>query len=190
MILGDNVLIDKLIIILFEKGILAIAILLAGYIIKKSIEQIKSNEMLNNEIIKIRTERITEFYDLISEYEHWINRLVNHVYYQIKNDELYLTESEFEEARKKADEISNTISFKLNKMRFWINDDIYFHTVAQLEILKEIQNETIINRNVDLIKELRFKNDTFRMNIERLLSYLRDKPNIRKVKYDRSFLYK
>ena len=68
----------ELIIIFFEKGILAIGILITGYLITRSIERIKRNESFKNEITKVRIERITKFYDMSSEQEHWVNRIMNH----------------------------------------------------------------------------------------------------------------
>ncbi|OUJ71819.1 hypothetical protein [Hymenobacter crusticola] len=176
--------------IFFDKGVLAMALLVAGYIVTKSIEKIKSNEAFRNEINKKRVERISKFYDLFSEYEHWVNRLANHFYCKLEENKVYLTAEEFDEAKKKSDEIGKTIGFELNQMRFWINDDIYYHTVAQLELFKKISIEVLLNNNFERIKEYRLELDTIRMNIDKLAMYLKQDQNLKLMKYDRKFMYK
>lgn len=176
--------------IFLEKGILALALLLASYIITKSIEKIKSNEAFKNEITKKRVERIAIFYDFFSEFEHWSNRIFLHYYYWKKGLDEYLTNEEFEEAKDKSEALSKIIGFELNKMRFWINDDIYNHTVYQLELFNELTKDIINNSNFEKIKEYRLKLDTIRMNIDKLIQYLKTNPDIKIVKYDRSLQYK
>ena len=151
MIFDDILFTQHLLTIIFEKGIIGLAILYAGYIVKKSIERGKSDDILKNEITRIRIERISSFYDLFSAYEHWINRLLIHAHNQIVKNEDYLSEIEFKEATLKSLEISSKIGYELNQMRFWINDDIYFHTVTQLDLLKTIKTEVILNRNIENI---------------------------------------
>lgn len=163
---------------------------MASYIITKSIEKIKSNEAFKNEITKKRVEQIAKFYDLFSEYEHWSNRLLLHYYFQSEEKGNYLSEEEFDEAKEESETISKVIGFELNKMRFWINDDIYFHTVTQLELFKEMKTEIVKNRNFGKIKEYRLKMDTIRMNIDKLVSYLKSNQKLKIVKYDRGFHYK
>ncbi len=181
---------QKLILIFFEKGILAIAVLATGYLITRSIERIKQNESFKNEITKVRIERITKFYDMFSEQEHWVNRIMNHFYYQKEKNELYLTEQEFKIATEEANKISKKIGFELNSMRFWINDDIYWHTVAQLELFKDAQSEIIEKGNFEKINDFKLKLDTLRMNIDKLIPYLKSNQELKLVKYDRSFMYK
>ncbi len=111
---------------------------------------------------------------MFSEYEHWVNRIIQHLYYQKEKGESYLTKDELKTAIEKSDEIAKKIGLELNSMRFWINDDIYVHTVTQLELFKEIQ----------------LKMDTLRMNIDKLLPYLTTKQELKLVRYDRSFMYK
>lgn len=176
--------------ILLEKGILATGLLLTGYIISKSIERIKINEAFKNEITKHRVEKISRFYDLLYEYEHWLNRLMNHKYFEDSKNEVYLTEEELEDALTNYERIDKNIGFELNRMRFWINDDIYFHTVAQLELLKELRKTFLIEKKYDTMKDYRYNLDSIRMNLDKLISYLKTNQKLRKVNYDKSFLYK
>ncbi len=179
----------ELILIFFEKGILALGVLATGYLITRSIERIKRNESFKNEITKVRIERITKFYDMFSEQEHWVNRIMHHYYYQKEKGEIYLTEQEFKIATEEASKISKKIGFQLNSMRFWINDDIYWHTVAQLELFKEAQSEIIEKENFEKINDFKLKLDELRMNMDKLIPYLKSKQELKLVRYDRSFMY-
>jgi hypothetical protein len=185
----NNETLYELLKLFFEKGILACALLLTGYIVTKSIEKIKSNDAFNNEITKKRIEKISKFYDLFSEYEHWTNRLIAHSHSIFEKKQNYLTIDEFNEAKTKSEAIENIIGFELNQIRFWINDNIYFHTVTQLEIFKEMKVELLINGNFSKIKDYRHKLDTIRMNIDKLIPYLKTKQDLKLVKYNRSSLY-
>lgn len=127
---------------------------------------------------------------MFSEYEHWTNRLITHIHCQIDENKIYLTTDEFDEAKRKSEVIESAIGFELNRMRFWINDDIYFHTVAKLELFKEMKIELLVKNNFKSIKMYRLKLDTIRMNIDKLAPYLRAKPNLKLVKYNREFHYK
>lgn len=173
-----------------DKGILALTVLLTSYLVTRSIEKIKSNDAFNNEITKKRIERISKFYDLFSQYEHWTNRLITHSYLNFEKNENYLNINEFNEAKNKSEEIGSIIGFELNQMRFWINDDIYFHTAAQLDFFKSMTTELLINGNFQKIKEYRLQLDTIRTNIDKLIPYLKTKQDLKLVKYDRSFHYK
>ncbi len=181
---------EKIILILLEKGVLVLLLLGVGFWIKSAIEKFKSSEALKNEVVKVRLERITKFYDMFSEYEHWVNRIIQHLYYQKEKGESYLTKDELKTAIEKSDEIAKKIGLELNSMRFWINDDIYVHTVTQLELFKEIQSEIIQNGDFRRRKEFKLKMDTLRMNIDKLLPYLTTKQELKLVRYDRSFMYK
>jgi|GEM_PF-3719776 len=176
---------QEIIKIILEKGILAISILIVGFMITKTIEKIKSNESFKNEITKIRVEKIAKFYDLFSQYEHWSNRIIIH--FETGN---YLNEVELLEATLEHDKINNILGYELNQMRFWINDDIYFHTVGQLELLKAIKNDILIEKKSNQIKEQRADLDSLRMNIDKLLVYLRKNKKMIMKRYDRSYLYK
>ncbi|MDO5615977.1 MAG: hypothetical protein Q4G16_07295 [Cruoricaptor ignavus] len=177
--------IQEIIKIILEKGILAISILIVGFRITKTIEKIKSNESFKNEITKIRVEKIAKFYDLFSQYEHWSNRIIIH--FETGD---YLNETELLEATLEHDKINKILGYELNQMRFWINDDIYFHTVGQLELLKVIKNDILIEKKSSKIKEQRANLDSLRMNIDKLLIYLRKDQKIIMKRYDRSYLYK
>ena len=74
-------------------------------------------------------------------------------------------------------------------MRFWINDDIYWHTVSQLELFKEAQSEIIKKGNFDKINDFKLKLDELRMNMDKLIPYLKSKQKLKLVRYNRSFIY-
>ncbi len=175
---------------LIEKIILPVTIFVTGYFVTRRIEKIKSNEGFINEITKTRVERISRFYDLYSEYEHWVNRLITHSYHQFERNEHYLTREEFDEANQHMERIENVIGLELNQMRFWITDDIYFHTVGQLELVRELKIAVFANGEFNRRDEFRLRTDSLRMNLDKLVTYLKSKQNIRKIRYDRSAYYK
>ena len=176
--------------VVLDKLFVGILILLVGFLVSRTIEKLKSRESLNNEITKIRVQRIARFFDLISEYEHWLNRLISQSQSETNRDPPYLTSKELKEADEKQSELSYKIGLELNQMRFWLNNDIYIHAVKQLEFLKLLRQELILEKNFDRINELRFLGDSTRMNVEILIEYIKraQKPKI--FKENRDFLYK
>lgn len=189
-ILNDTEFIKKIIHLLLEKGIIAGVIIWLGTLWKTVYERKLISEAFNYEISKVRVNKITGFFEMLCQYEHWLNRLMIHERKIYTEGKKYLTDSEYDVASKKSLEISHKISYELNQMRFWLTNDFYIHTVKYLDVLDNFRRLKPEDLSDELIKSFRYKMDATRLNIDSLLSYIEKKPKLRFVKYNRSPLYK